>query len=121
MSSDNIQKEENNPPVIEKKEEGKIDENSTFFTYGEYEKAKNLLQHAISIDTGYTRGCLLLSTIYLLEKNYALAKAQFENAMKTGLKSAAYILKDEDFMPQFRQWPEFTSLMRKYFPDQYKD
>ena len=79
-----------------------------------YDKASAILP-GFQKQSSYNTACC-----YSINKERSEALKYFEEALKGGWDDLNWIVNDTDLDP-IRQEPEFKELMKKYFPDKYKD
>jgi len=85
-----------------------------------YAEAEIAYLKAIAINSNAAIAYYQLACVQTYQNRVEEAFASLELALKKGKKNYSYMQEDPDLTP-LRALPEWTTLMKKYFPDQAKD
>ncbi|MGB4818080.1 MAG: tetratricopeptide repeat protein [Saprospiraceae bacterium] len=90
-----------------------------YFKMGQMETAKKFLQKAIELDQDYLSAYLGMSYVLISEHNYTEAIRYIELAIQK--KATQEQLEKDDELSVLRNVAEWNSLMKKYFPETFKN
>jgi lipopolysaccharide biosynthesis regulator YciM len=90
------------------------------FSHADFSGAQKFIHNSISADSAYLRAYVALSSLYLARGNNDMAIMNLQRAFESGYVNYDYL----ESMPEMnvlQQDERFKELLKKYFPDQYKE